>query len=342
MLSKKYFLTPLLLNTLFLFNTSPAFSEIIFQDNFDNSPDWSSQQTIKKSQPGGYDIAFPMTRADKCTTHCPPRGWSSYRTASSAWEDDRRKDTYILDSAGARGNSGKGISYNVEVTGGIHWVGGSLDVWLGEKGYNELYIRYYLRYSSNWKWTNPAANQHCQQKLIRISTFNDDIWASKYNPQEYGSGSVNWPVLIPDYYYNASYPPTYILQSLRFAPDYSTGDANISDSEWPDDGDWHCYEFHVKTNSAPGVADGVWGFYLDGTLRQEATNVVWKKAGSNTTHNWNWLMFLDNAINASAPITDHVEMTYYMDDVVVSTEYIGLAPDDPLTSIQIYLAPPSF
>ena len=52
-------------------------------------------------------------------------------------------------------------------------------------------------------------------------------------------------------------------------------------------------------------------------------------------------MFIDNVANASAPSTDHVEMTLYMDDVVVSTEYIGPDDDDDLTRT-IKLAPPTF
>ncbi len=300
-------------------------AEIIFEDNFDNSPDWQSNQTVNKSQSGGYDISWTQTRSDICTTLCPPQGWTSYRAASSQWTDDRRKDTYILNSEGARGGTGKGITYNVEVSGdyGV-WSGGSLDLWLGEEGYEELYIRYYLKYDINWNWTNQDNTQHCQQKLIRISTFNDDIWTTTYNPQQYGSASVNWPTLYPDWYYNASYPPAKMTMAVRKAPDYSVDETEtVSGAVWPTDDNWHSYEFYVKMNSFPGVADGIWKVWIDGNLKGERTNVEWKMAGSNTTHNWNWLMFLDNVTNASATLDSHTEMSLYMDDVVISTSYIG-------------------
>ncbi len=88
-----------------------SYGEILFEDNFDNSPDWQSQQTVHKSQPGGKDIAWPETWIDyPCTQYCPPQGWTFYDAASSNWTDDRRNDTYILDFTGARGGYGTGIT----------------------------------------------------------------------------------------------------------------------------------------------------------------------------------------------------------------------------------------
>lgn len=340
MFPKKIIFNFLLLNAVLLPNFSPAFAEILFQDNFDNSPDWQSNQTVNKSVSGGYDISWTMTRSDTCTTNCPPQGWTSYRASSSLWTDDRGKDTYVLNSAGARGGSGKGITYNVEVSGDYGtWSGGSLDIWLGQTGYKELYVRYYLKFDPSWQWTNPDNSANSQLKLIRISTFNDNIWTSSTNPHQYFSEGLNKPVFFPDWYYNRSYPPTVLFNSERFAPLYTVGnDKTVSSAKWPNDGDWHCYEFHVKMNSAPGVADGIWGVYIDGALVAESTTVQWKMEGSNTTYNWNWLMFIDNITNASAPRENHVEMPIYMDDVVVSTEYIG-----PATGVKsLNLLPPTF
>ena len=340
MFSKKALLYSLLFTAVATLNFSPASAEILFQDNFDNSPDWQSNQTVSKSVSGGYDISFSMTRSDTCTTNCPPQGWTSYRAASSQWTDDRGKDTYILNSDGARGGSGKGITYNVEVTGNYGtWSGGSLDIWLGEAGYKELYVRYYLKFDSSWKWTNPGSTEHHSQKLARISTFNDNIWTTTYNPQGFGSISVNWPASIIEIYYNSVYSgndPAHYEQQVRRAPDYEAlmpvGDYNALILS---DGQWHCYEFQVKMNSAPGVADGEWRFYRDGEEKISRNDVIWKKEGSDMTHDWNWIMLLDNVTNASAPLNDHVEMSMYMDDVVISTSYIG--PDNMLN-----LQPPTF
>lgn len=333
-----------LLITVILFtNYTPAFSEILFQDNFDNSPDWRSNQTVNKGA-GGHDISWGNSRADKCTTHCPPEGWTSYRAPSSHWKDDRRKDTFILDSTGARGDTGKGITYNIEVTGWFGtWSGGSLDLWLGENGYDELYVRYYLKYDIEWQWSTPQDTQHSYQKLVRISTFNDNIWTTTENPQYYGSNSYNVPVFFPDWNHNYGLKKTYFLMSTRLAPDYTIGpNGDFRNGPEPKIGVWQCYEFYVKMNSANGAADGIYRTWLDGKLVAEAMNVEWKQADSDTSHNWNWLMLLDNTTNASAPLADHKEITVYMDDVVVSTKRIGPTPDDTNSKRQIMLKTPSF
>jgi hypothetical protein len=49
---------------------------------------------------------------------------------------------------------------------------------------------------------------------------------------------------------------------------------------------------------------------------------MWKMEGANAK-GWNWLMVLDNVTVASYPLTAKKEMALYMDDFVVSTEYIG-------------------
>lgn len=324
----------LLLAIAVLINFSSAFAGVIFQDNFDNSLDWQSQQHTIESRSWGN------TRADICTEYCPPKGWTSYRAAPSFWKDDRRKDTFIVDNAGARGGSGKGLTYNVEVSGHFGtWAGGSLDLWLGEAGYNELSVRYYMKFDSGWKWSDPLNQYNCYMKLLRISTFNDNIWTTAANPESYGGANdKNFPVLLPDWAFLKDLRPvnTMLLSSIRKAPDYEIpASYEVRSVHAPAVNEWHCYEFYVKMNSGNDVADGVFRVYLDDVLVQEVTNVVWKKSGSGPAK-WNWIMLADNVTNASAPVEDHSEITYYIDDVVVSTEHIGLAPK------QIMLNPPSF
>ena len=90
-------------------------SGVIFEDNFDDSPNWQSLQTVHKSMPGGDDKGWPNIWKDYTGTikYNPPQNWTSFRCASSHWKDDRRRDTYLLNSEGARGGSGKGITYNI-------------------------------------------------------------------------------------------------------------------------------------------------------------------------------------------------------------------------------------
>ena len=315
---------------LLIFFATQAFAEIIFQDNFENSPDWQSQQTVSKPA-GGLDVT---SLRNTCTKYCPPQYWTGYTAASSLWSDNRRLDTFILDSTGARGGSGKGITYNVEngTDVGAGWTGGRLLLWLGERGYTELYIRMFVKYPPDWIWEGRyrAANgllQNTLQKLMRISTYNTDIYNKAHNPLYWGSSGMNYPAFIPDWYYNNSYTQwgTTFVPTVVKAPDYdSKGDGQSYTSvSLPPDNQWHCYEFHVKMNSVLGAADGVWEFYLDDVLQASRNNIVWKKTGADTSHNWNWLFFLDNVYLGAYPSADHREFPLYMDDVVVSTTRIG-------------------
>lgn len=326
------FKTILFLLVYAIISVTSATSQVIFQDNFNSSSDWQSQQTIHKSA-GGTDISFSHTFRDRCTKFCPPDGWTSYRAPSSQWTDNRGQDTFLLDATGARGGKGKGITYNVESTDDYGlWAGGSLDIWLGETGYRELFVRMWLKFSNEWLYSTPERNEHGLQKLVRISVFNENIATTSYNPQAYGSVSVNWPVWYPDWYYNAAYGYGCFSSSVRKAPDYdASGDdtthtdvrfSSASQNAAQGDNQWHCYEFRVKMNSAPGVADGEWELFLDGVSRKSRNTILWKKSGSND-RGWNWLMVLDNVSASPYSKAEHREMALYMDDLVVSTTYVG-------------------
>jgi hypothetical protein len=114
--------------------------------------------------------------------------------------------------------------------------------------------------------------------------------------------------------------------------------SNWSSFQWPNDNQWHCYEFRVKMNSAPGVADGEWEVWVDGASTPDKhavkKNVPWVNSGKTTTQGWNWLMILDNVTNASAPLSSRKEMSIYLDDVVVSTNYSGPPPKPVSVSVQ--------
>lgn len=297
-------------------------SGVIFSDNFDSSPDWQSNQTVNKSA-GGNDISVIGSEGNV------PKGWHGYRAASSVFTNNRGHDTFVLDSSGAMGD-GKGITYAIESSGPDlgRWAGGSLDLWLGKDGYNEIYIRFYLKYHPDWDWGGPTnTNKHAYQKLLRISSYPDiEDYNSKYHPHYYGGSGFNMPVWFPDFYYNYQNPPygfTFLNEQVRQAPDYGMDIGTVQPNAlWPTDGDWHCYELHVKMNSAEGVADGIRAMYIDGLKVFEKTDTVWKKAGSHS-RGWNWLMFLDNATVNGRNISENHEQLVYFDNVVVSTEYIG-------------------
>ncbi|MFH0925314.1 MAG: Ig-like domain-containing protein [bacterium] len=383
-----------------------AFGEIIFQDNFDNSPDWQSQQTISKSETGGYDINLNRTYEKVCsdTGLCPPQGWTAYRAASSHYSDDRGHDTFILDENGARGPGGKGISYWIEGAGGDGgWSGGSLNKFVGKEGegYKELYIRYYLKYPEEWQWKQPGISKPGLQKLMRIASVHhvdpDKIC------QSFSSNTI-FPVFYPCLLYRPEPVDwTELYTAVLVGPTYDTDDEDkikFSPVYLPVDHKWHCYEFYVKMNSTPGTADGMYAFYLDGISQVEMPEILWRRGwianhdynlcsvsrtngrtyptsfgqgyyyeviedngisgeaepawpdtpiigetvvedgnlkwrcAGQSAKGWNWLYFIDNLNLGSFRRDDRVEMPIYMDDVVVSNEYIGL-DTRPIANISV-------
>jgi hypothetical protein len=94
------------------------------------------------------------------------------------------------------------------------------------------------------------------------------------------------------------------------------------------DGEWHCHEIRIRIQSASGTPDGLIQYWLDGVLTATHTgldfstgtpNQAIHRLGvgiGNTTEDKDWYQTEWSAIA--------------FDDVVVSTEYIGLAKDDAL------------
>ncbi|OFZ19583.1 MAG: hypothetical protein A2X94_14140 [Bdellovibrionales bacterium GWB1_55_8] len=321
----------------------PSPSAIIFSDNFESSPDWHSQQTVHKSV-GGVDRAWPATYSRACTTTCPPEGWTAYRAAASYFTDTPGLETFTLGAQGHRssgpgstGATGKGITRNVESSGAYgSWEGGSLDVWLGPEGQEELLVRYWLKYAPDWTWTDAGNTQHAQQKLIRISRFAGDVTDTvNFNPQMFFNPTQNGPSWMPDWYYNHSYSSTSFFSSEFFNPQPS-GSIGYGPTQtfasllWPSDGGWHLYEFRVKMNSAPGVSDGHWELWIDGLTTPEKhaakTDVLWVDSTGSVSPGWNYLMFLDNITVAPAEVSAKKEMQIFLDDVVV---YSPMSAADP-------------
>ncbi|AKM78036.1 MAG: Fibronectin type III domain protein [Candidatus Wolfebacteria bacterium GW2011_GWE1_48_7] len=343
-----------------MFFLLPNFSQaaIIFEDNFNDSPDWQSAE----SNPGDNVDWFSSSwiRNPSGPPEPPMQNWTSYRTEIPLGNSVKR---YILSEEGKRGISGKGVTYNVESSG--TWSGGGLDLYLGNTGYQEIFVRFYLRYDpATWVWALRETGLNGEkQKLIRISRLKDEPTAqTAWNPQLFdtaASGGHQMPVLYPDVKENngAGYnTPSvnglyglYLEYTRRFDPEYGsespsetrsfpmpslglknfvppTSGTDSSTDYYKTDGDWHSYEFRVKMNSAPGVADGEWETWVDGgenpaqhTLK---IGVAWVSSGGSVSPGWNWFTVLDN-VNTATGLPNGTIMKMYMDDFVVSDSFIG-------------------
>lgn len=100
------------------------------------------------------------------------------------------------------------------------------------------------------------------------------------------------------------------------------------------DGKWHQYEYEHWMNSAPGVSDGGYRVYKDGTLWASKTDIPWVMAGTDarglvmsTDSGWNSVWLPDNHNLFPWDISEQKSMPFYMDNIVM---YSPISAGDPL------------
>jgi len=119
---------------------------------------------------------------------------------------------------------------------------------------------------------------------------------------------------------------------------------NVDCKDWDEvllDGNWHCLEYRLKGNTAEGMHDGIWEMWVDGVKVYSLTHIPWADRGEDATgdnkcsdcltgvdppsgfQGWNMIMFGGNQYNRYYPSDSHAEQWYAIDDVVISTEYVG-------------------
>ncbi len=317
---------------------SAAHGQVLFSDGFDASPDWQSAESFAPAA----NAAWPNTWADRPggPVQPPPQNWTSYRAAVP--KRDNKVKTFVLSAEAARNPGGKGMTYNLESIGYGTWVGGGIDTYLGGTGYKEMFVRFYLKFDpATFHWGTVTPN-FGKQKVARISrlkvvpstTINAQLWDTPAN------GSYQMPTLFPDLMDNPAYdtPPSsygvHLNYSYRYDPTYyvsdGNNDVNVWNLPWPSDGGWHCYEYRVKMNSAPGVADGEWEIWIDGGTTADhhfvKKAIPWVQAGGSVNPGWNWVTVLDNATIQPDIAYANSIMKLFLDDVVIATSYSGPPP----------------
>lgn len=154
-----------------------SWSEVLFEENFDNQPDWTSGMSINNT--GAYPVngAGP-DRIQRAGTHKIPDNWYSVRQAPqwapSVGYEDKHESIEILESnsAWARGGTGKSfVSWRDSyVSSNNTWASESMLLKYFPEGYSELYVEFWIRFGDNWTTSGEGAIS----KLFRVSSWRGD------------------------------------------------------------------------------------------------------------------------------------------------------------------------
>jgi hypothetical protein len=183
----------------------------------------------------------------------------------------------------------------------------------GTAVYRELYWRFYVRNQPGWSGGGA-------DKLSRALVFaSSTSWASAAEAalwSGYGSAVHNFLSVDPSSgtdaagvlrstTYNDFANTRYLGQVYGPTPMFATANTGV----------WYCVEAHARLNAA-GSADGVFEFWLNGTLEARNSGMNWVGAFSGYGFN---AVFLENYWNDGAVAVQE----RYFDNFVVSTQRIG-------------------
>lgn len=305
-----------------LFSTT-AFSDILFQENFDGQADWTPADSISTCTP-------------VCADGPPPTGWSYY-FVEEQFVGGGFRPALAINNEQPRGGAGKSAIFYEENRLGGQWVSDSDLVKRLDKEYPELYVRFYLKFQPGFQF---APTGSATFKLFRIYRYMDEG-----NPFQFFRNEIT-PMFINNISNNAfGNRQVYSIRcngnadgSDYFCPGTPGVSSNVietnhvqveADTGIPftnfyasiGDGNWHKFEFVIKLNSAPGVTDGIFRRWVDGHLMYEKTNIDFVKlsGAGNNVKGFNMVGIGGNDYNQFDG-TNQSEQWYAIDDLLISSQ----------------------
>jgi len=145
---------------------SAANAEILFQEDFDNQPDWTS----------GMHSTDIVQRA---STHTIPNDWYSIRQdptwAPSIGDTDKHETIEILASNADKSRRGTGksmVSWRESYDdGNQRWTSESIMLKHFPEGYDQLYVEFWIRFDPNWSRLHVEGKPASYSKIFRISSW---------------------------------------------------------------------------------------------------------------------------------------------------------------------------
>jgi chitinase len=317
-----------------------SYSAVVFETTFDNVPTWN---------PNAYDACWQTIGIEGGGNACTKSPWSgTWVDANTIWNDYRvlgpQCSTIYASHIGSAsditalksnanftpyGSTGKSYVHFYEPcmsgSGGFG-SDGLLGVYFGkDTGYSELYVQMKVRFQPGFLFANGSL-----QKLIHIAHFDETVSQGvlqAYNWFKVGSAAPNSPDYVGAIYTNTTYHPYPQFQMGWVPPDGSQCTSqNCSGAPvYPAatnmaDGNWHTIMWHLKLNTAAGVANGIAEAFLDGALVVSWTAVPWTQNNTPTSVRWgfNRVVIGGNSDNIFGTADGRTQW-YAVDDLVVST-----------------------
>lgn len=147
-------------------------AEVIFQENFDSRPDWSS--STKTAVAETWPSTMQNIIGGPVTTNSPP-AWYSYRSAQISHTTG--DPLYVVDNKDPHGGTGKSLRYNIENQSYMN--GGGLDLVLcnsGTCGWDEIFISFYIKLESDFDFKNGGSQFIKLARLYSgVDVVNDNL-----------------------------------------------------------------------------------------------------------------------------------------------------------------------
>lgn len=340
-----------LLIFLLLLISGTAQATVIFEDNFNNQPDWHPTSKLytcySGTCPDGIPVGWTYWRNDEM--------WTPYGTTPTVGSET----TIRISSDNYYGASGKSFTVWNESNNGYSGDGWGADGILAKRitDRNEIYVQIKLKFQPGFEliW-NPITDTSAMQKIFRAYHFDGSGSPFLFGDVGNAGPGYFWDTVNNKYGNEFSTSMRCDPQATQyFCPGNTVGYQDYFGSPpWgtsPGSGNWHTLAWHLKLNTSIGVQDGVVEFWMDGVQQLSKTNMDWIRTGGDINAGWNVIAIGGNAFNNYAGITNTTyaagaEQWYAIDDVVISdspipTDYtIGGSVDTTAPVITAFVIQP--
>jgi hypothetical protein len=333
--------------------SSAADAEILFQENFDDQPDFTStMHSTVNSQRSVWGDTLPDNWYEiyQGSVWSPETGYPTKHAAIEILASNTDK------TRGGTGNSMVNWRESASLT---RWNSDSQMIHLFEQPLNEVYVEYWIAFSDNW-WQRENTG-HWASKIFRVGSWDGagDIVNGAFGSLgpiffwDYKRDSYNLQNFLhfrggpwgENYYMNKDEPsyPQYTTSNfgsstLGMAPggtdplivnqieggylkDIGRYTQITHEQVFGAGQHWTKMAFYLKMNSAPGVADGVLMQWINDQRIRVVDTIPWIKANTeNKMVGWNYFALGGNDNFYPFEADQLFEDWYAFDDVVVRSD----------------------